>query len=318
MKLFGLLLCVFALGAQAQSWPAKLVRITSPYSTGITPDVVGRVLAERLTRYWSQQVIVEARPGANGFIAFGVVKKAPPDGHDLLLVANSFMTVNPHLLKDVPYDPENDFVPLSLISRAPFFLWVASASPYRSVADLVAAARQTPDRLTYSHGALGSPTHLGGALLALLTGTRMVAVHFKEGPQMYTSIVNGDVVFNVSTIGSVASLVKAGRLRPLASASLARNPDLPEVPTVQESGGPAGYEVEAWQALVAPRGTPAAIVSRIAADVARALGEPEVREKFRGLGVYATSSTPAALAAIISSESRRNAELIARLGIKPD
>ena len=314
-KLLGVLLLLATQISFAQEFPARPVRILSPYPTGISPDVATRIVAERLGKLWSRTVIVEPRPGAHGYLAVNAFKKANADGHELLLVGNAHLAINPTLLKDIPYDPVADFVPVSMIYRAPFFIWVATNAPFRTVGDLVAAAKASPERVSYSTPYVGSPPHLGGAWLATLTGTKMLAVHFKEGAQVYGSIVNGDITYALGTTGSAASLVKAGRLRPLAITSPQRAPSEPDVPTVRESGGPADYEIDSWIALVAPRGTPPAIVRRLSEDVGRALSDPEVRERFRALGVEAVASSSSELAELIRVDLRRYAEVVKRSGI---
>jgi tripartite-type tricarboxylate transporter receptor subunit TctC len=306
-----------AVAAQAQvtKFPARVVRITSPLPTGLAIDVTVRLIAERLGRAWGQQVLVEARPGANGLIAIGAVRKAPADGHDLLVVANSFMTINPHLIKSLPYDPENDFVPVSLISRAPFFVVVSATGPYRNLRDLIAAAKANPGRVSYSSPSVGSAPHIGGALLAYLMGSQMTAVDFKEGAPMFTSIVNGDVHFIVSTTGSAAPLIKAGKLRYIAAAAPTRIDLEPGVPSAKEAGGPPDYEVGTWTGIVAPRGTPAEIVRRISADVGTVLAASDMRERFRDLGFVATATTPTEMDSVIRGELRRYADLVKRIGI---
>jgi tripartite-type tricarboxylate transporter receptor subunit TctC len=304
--------------AFAQSYPSKVVRITSPYPTGISPDISMRVIADKLSRYWGQQVIVDARPGANGYIAFNAVKKAPADGHELLLVGNSHITINPALLKDVPYDPEADFAPVGLTYRAPFFLWVSTSSPYRTVGEMVAAGRKDASKIIYGTPYVGSPPHLGGAMLAQMTGATMLAVHYKEASQMMSSVVNGDIAFTIASTGSAVALVKAGRLRALAIASLQRSPDAPDVPTVAEAGGPAGYEVDTWVGILAPRGTPADILGRIAADLNRAMAEPDVRERHRALGVSLVNASPADMASVIRTDLRKNVDVVKRVGITPE
>jgi len=301
--------------AQAPAFPSKPVRITSPFPTGLAVDVATRLLAERLSRAWGQQVIVDARPGGNGLIAIGAVKKAAADGHELLLVANSYMTINPNLIKGLPYDPENDFAPVSLVSRAPFFVVASATGPYKSLQDLIAAARANPGGITYSSPGVGSAPHIGGALLAYLSGTRMTAVHFKEGAPMFTSIVNGDVSFIVSTLGSAAPMIKAGKLRYLAAAAPARLDLEPNVPSSKESGGPADFDVSTWTGIVAPRATPAEIVRRISAGIGSALSEPGMRERFRDLGFQSVSATPSEMSALIHGELRRYADLVKRIGI---
>ena len=299
----------------AQSYPTKIVRVTSPYPTGISPDISARLIADKLSRYWGQQVLVEARPGGNGFIALGAVKKAAPDGYDLLYVGNAFVTINPVLFKSVPYDPEADFAPISTVYRGPFFFWVSTKSPYRSIQDIIEVAKKNPEKVAYSTPYVGSPPHLGGAMLAHLSGTRMLAVHFKEGPAIYTSVANGDVAFTLSSPGSAAAMVKAGLVRNIAAASNERNPDAPDVPTVREAGGPAGVEVFAWTGFMAPRGTPPDIINRVAMDVARALAEPDVRERFKALGVIPTPSAPSEMGNLIKTELRTNLDVIRKSGI---
>lgn len=304
--------------AQAPSFPSKVVRVTSPFPTGLAVDVTIRLIAERLSRAWGQQVIVEARPGANGLIAIGAVQKAAADGHELLVVANSYLTINPNLIKSLPYDPERDFAPVSLVSRAPFFVVASASGPYKTLADLIAAAKANPGRVTYSSPGVGSAPHIGGALLAYLSGTRMTAVHFKEGAPMFTSIVNGDVSFIVSTLGSAAPLVKAGKTRYIAAAAPTRLDLEPDVPSSKEAGGPPDYEVSTWTGIVAPHGAPPEIVGRISADIARVLADPDMRSRFRQLGFLAVSATPAEMSALIHSELHRYADLVKRIGISAE
>ena len=298
-----------------QAYPSKPVRITTPYPTGISPDITTRVIADKLSKYWNQQVLVEARPGGNGFIAIGAAKKAAPDGHELLFVGNSFITINPVLFKSVPYDPEVDFLPITTVYQGPFFFWVSTQSPYRTVRDIVDAARKNPEKIAYSSPYVGSPPHIGGAMLAHMTATKMLAVHYKDGPAIYTAVANGDVAFTLSSPGSAQGMVKAGRVRALAAASVKRNPDAPDVPTVEEAGGPAGYEVTTWTGLMAPRGTPQPIVMRIAADTAKALAEPDVRERFKALGVIPSPSSPSEMAELMRSELRTNGDMIRKAGL---
>ena len=301
--------------AAAQDFPRKPMRIISVFPSGLSPDVAMRIVADKLAQQLGQPVIVEPRPGANGFIAIGALKKAAPDGHELLLLSLAHLALNPNLLKNIPYDPENDFVPVSPIYRAPFFIVVSATGPYRTFQDLIAAATANPQRITYGTPYVGSPPHLGGAMLAYLTGTQMQAVQFKENTQINTALVNGDIGFFVTTTGSVASLVRAGRLKILAIAAPARLASEPDVPTVKELGGPEGYEVDSWIGLVALRGTPPDVVRRINADLAKVLAEPDVKERFKGLGVEPISNTPAEMAGMIHAELKRYGDLIKRIGL---
>lgn len=313
-------LLIGALGVpvSAQTFPAKPVRILSPYPTGISPDIATRLVAERLSARWNQPVVVEPRPGGNGFIAIGAAKRGAADGHELLLVGNAHLTINPHVFKALPYDAEADFMPVALLYRAPFFMTVAANGPYRTLQDLITAARADPQRVAYSTPYVGSPPHLGAALLAQLSGTQMLGVHFREGAQIYTSVANGDVAFTLSTIGSARSLISAGKLRPLLVAAPARLPSEPDVPTAAEAGAPPGFIVDSWVGLVAPRGTPAEVVQRIAADVVAVLAEPSVRDRYRSLGVIGTPVTPVEMSTLIREDLRRNGDIVRRSGITPE
>ncbi|VCU68828.1 Tripartite tricarboxylate transporter family receptor [Pigmentiphaga humi] len=309
---------LIAAEAHAQAFPTRPVRIITPYPTGLTPDIATRLVAEKLSRYWNQQVVVESRPGGNGFIAITAAAQAPADGHTLLMVGNAHVSINPHLFKKIPYDAERDFTPLSTLYQAPFFLAASADGPYRSVKDIVAAAASDPNRIAYSSPYVGSPPHFGGAVLANLSNTRMLAVQYKEGQQMYAAVANGDVAFSVATIRSFAPLVDAGKLKVLAVAAPKRLPAYPDIPTVEESGGPAGLEVTTWTGLVAPRGVPADIVERISADIARALNEDDVKQRFTADGVMAWPSTPTAMAALLRDEHQTYRDLIKRVGLQAE
>lgn len=302
----------------AQGFPSKPVRITSPYSPGIAPDVISRVVADALGRLWGQQVLVEPRPGGNGFIATNGFRKAAPDGHELLLLGNAHLTINPTLLKDVPYDPVRDFVPVGLLYRTSYFLAVAADSPHQTLPALIAAARANPGRITYTSAYVGSPLHLAGALLAHLTGTTMTPVHFKDTGQMYGAVANGDVGFAVGTAGALNALVRGGRLRLVAAIARERLPTHPDVPTVREAGAPDGFEVDTWAGLFAPPGTPADVVARINADLARVLADPAVVARYRPIGAEPALAAPDAITTLIRADLKTNAELIRRIGITPE
>jgi len=313
--LAALLLAAAACDAGAQSFPTKLVRIVSPYPSGLTPDIAARAIADRLSKSWGQPVIVEPRPGANGFIAIGAAKKAAPDGHELLLAGQAHLAINPRLFASVPYDPEKDFVPLSLIYRTPFFIAASTAGSYKTIPELIAGAKASQKKLSYSSPYVGSPPHLGGALFAYLTGTQMVHVPYKEAAQVYISVANGDVDWALGSIGSTLPLTKAGKIRLLAIAAKSRDPDLPDIPTVAEAGGPAGYEVDTWVSLVAPQGTPPELARRISADIALALGDAGVKERFKGIGVDPVSNTPAQLADLVKRDLKAYGEIVKRTGV---
>lgn len=297
---------------------SKSVRISSPYSAGSGPDIFTRVIAERLAKIWGQQVIVDARPGGNGNIAIEAVKKATPDGHELLTAANAHMAINPHLFKKLPYDPERDFVPVAMLWRNSFFIAVASDGPYRTVPALIAAARANPGKLSYGTPYIGSPSHLGSALFEYLTGTKMIHAPFNNVTQIFIGVANGDVSWAFGSVGSTEPIVKTGKLRLIAIGARSRLASHPDVPTIEEAGGPAGVYVDAWVGLFAPRGTPDPVVRRINSDVARQLGEPDILDRLRLLGFEAAPVTPGEFGEIIRADSKRLGEVIRRVGATAD
>jgi tripartite-type tricarboxylate transporter receptor subunit TctC len=295
-------------------WPAKPVKITLPYSAAAGPTVFMRVMADKLTKLWGQQVLIEPRPGASGFIAIEAVKNALPDAHELLIVSNAHMTINPSLYKKLPYDPERDFAPIATVYHTPFFITVASNGPYQSVPALIAGARANPGKLSYGTPYVGSPSHLGSALLESLTNTKMVHVPYKDQSQIYVDIANGDLTWALSTVGSALPLTRAGKVKLLAIARNTRLKTHPDVPTVAEAGGPAGLEVDSWLALLAPRGTPPDTVRRINADVNRVLADPDVVERLSILGFEGSPSTPDQLVELIRSDMKVYGDLVRRTG----
>ena len=299
-------------------FPSKTVRINVPFSAGSGPDVFLRILAEKLSRTWGQQVIVEARPGGNGFIAFDVVKRAPPDGYELLVAANSHLAINPNLFKKLPYDPEKDFVPVALLFRNTFFIAVASDGPYQTVPALIAAARTSPGKLSYGTPYVGSPPHLGSALFEFRTGTKMIHVPFKDTTQIFISVANGDVSWAFGSVGSTAPIVKMGRLKLLAIGAKSRLATHPDVPTIEEAGGPSGLLVDAWTGLIALRGTPEEVVRRINGEIVKQLGEPDILDRLSILGFEPAPLTPEAFGETIRADNQRLGEVIRRIGVTVD
>ena len=314
-----LVLMFAAAGAHAQSFPSRLVKITAPYAAGVAPAIFTRLVADKLSRAWSQQVIVDARPGASGFIAIEAVKNAPPDGHELLVVSNAHVAINPALYRGrLPYDPDRDFVPVAMMYRTPFFVTVSASGRYPDLPALIAAARAKPGAVSYGSSYVGSPSHLGSAEFEFRTGTRMVHAPYKDQSQMYVAIANGDLDWAFSTLGSALPLLKAGRLKLLAIAARERSGSAPEVPTIEQAGGPAGFEVEGWLGLVAPRGTPEESVRRANAEVNRALAEPDVLERMRAFGFEPAPGSPAQMGELIRSDARKYGEIVRRTGATSD
>lgn len=315
--ILGLALLAPLLG-QSQTFPSKVVKIQVPFSSSAGPTVFMQVLADKLSKAWGERVIVEPKPGASGFLAIESVKNAAPDGHELLIVSNSHVAINPALYQKLPYDPERDFVPVALIYRAPYFVTVSATGPYQSVPALIAAAKANPGKLTYGISFVGSPPHLGSALFCFLTGTEMAAVPFKEQHQLYVSMANGELTWALSTIGSALPLMKAGKVKLIAVATRSRAAAQPEIPTVEEAGGPAGFEVDTWLALMAPRGMPAALVRRINADVVKQMGDADLLDRMRVLGFQATPDSAEEVARLIRDDTKKYGELVRKVGATAD
>jgi tripartite-type tricarboxylate transporter receptor subunit TctC len=312
------LLCIFAVTmgfsaeafAQAAEFPTKPVRIITPFPVGSGPEQVVRMVAERLSKTWGKPVVVENRPGGNGFIAIDAFRKGATDGHDLLHLDNVHLTAYPHLFKRLPYDPARDFDTLMPLFKAYFFLTVSTQSKYRNAADLIADAKAKPGQLNYGSWSVGNPVHLGSALFETMTATDMQHVVYRETSQLYAAVASGELAFAMGSNATAGALQRANRIRFLAVAGPRRIPAFPDVPTLQESGGPGGFEISAWTAIAVPKGLPAALSDRIQKDIDRAIADPEVQEKYRSFGYEGFTPTRAQFADYIKAESERMAGII--------
>ena len=299
--------------ALAQSFPTQPVRIISPFPAGSGPDVVARIVGERLTASWKQSIVVDARPGANGFLAASAVKQAAPTGYDLLIADVGHLSISPSLFKKLPYDPKTDFVPVGGVYRTSFFIVVGANSPFHSVKDLIAAAA-TPGKVTYGSNSVGGPLHLGAAQLEAASGTKMLHVPYKEISQLYAAVSTGELDWAMGSIASAGPLLRAGKVRFLAIADRSRSSIMPAVPTIEESGGPKGVTARTWVALLAPKGTPAPVIETLNKSLNDVLRQPEVAEKFANFGFVPDPTTPAALASLIDSDTKVYAVMVKRTG----
>lgn len=269
--------------AQAQSFPARPVKIVVPLPPGSPPDVLARLIADKLQAAWKQAVIVENRPGATGMIGLDAVAKSPPDGHT---VGVMFMThaVLPALFGKVPYDTAADFAPLANLAWLYNVLVVPPSVPARSVQELVAMARAQPGQLSYGSGGYGSPAHLIGEAFCQLAKVQMLHVPFKGPSEAVQGVLGGHVSAMFATTSVAVPLIGTQKLRALAVTSPARLPALPAVPTLAE-GGQAGFDMKEWEGLVAPAGTPAPVVQRWNQELARIMALPDVQERIGSLGM---------------------------------
>ncbi|MDP1998465.1 MAG: tripartite tricarboxylate transporter substrate binding protein [Rhodoferax sp.] len=301
-----------ALNAHAQTFPSKPVRIITPFPVGSGPEGVARMVADKLSRAWGQPVVIENRPGGNGFIAIDAFKRGATDGHDLIQLDNVHLTAYPHLFKKLPYDPKNNFDTLLPLFKTYFFFTTASNSKYQSVKDLIADAKANPGKLNYGSWSVGNPVHLGSALFDSVTGIDTQHVVYKETSQLYTGVATGELAYALGTSATAGPLYRAGKLKYLAIAAPRRLAAFKDVPTVTEAGGPANFEVGGWTAIAAPRGLPATVADKIQRDIEKALAEPDVREKFISFGYESFTPTREQFNQYIQAESARQAAVILR------
>lgn len=297
------------LRAETAPFPRRPVRIVVPYSVGIGPDVVARSVAEVLAQKWGQPVWVDNKPGASGIVAFGEARRTPADGHTLFLADTATLAVNPLLHATLPYDPARDLVPLSLMFRATFLIWVGGASRFHSIGELLSAARHTPGGVSYGTLGNGHASHVAIESFARADDLRMLHVPFKDAGTLFAAVAAGEVDFTAFGMNSVAGLVAAGRMRPLAVAASRRLPGHPEIPTLREAGGPA-VDMHPWAALVTVAGTPAPTLDQLQRDIVAALDHPEVRKRAELAGFEITPSTPQALRERVAADIALYAPLV--------
>ncbi len=302
--------------AASNTWPSKPVRIINPFPVGGGPDGTARIVGEKLSRMWNQPVVIENRPGGNGFIAIDAFKRGAQDGTDMVLLDNVHLAAYPHLFRKLSYDPAHDFQVLAPLFRTFFFVCVPNHSPYRSVADLIADAQARPGQLNYGSWSIGNAVHLGSLQLAALTNTRMEHIVFKETGQLYQSVANGDLDFALGSSGTAGPLARAGKLRFLAVMAPQRLQGFEDIPTVAESGGPAQAIVTGWNALAtSPHATPAAVM-QLQRDITTALREPDIQPKFQTFGYESYFPTPAEFQQFMRTESQRFGSVIAAANIQ--
>ena len=300
--------------AVADAFPSKPVRLLVPYPPGGAVDIVARTLGQQLSERWHQPVVVENRPGAGGTIASEVAAKAPPDGHTLIVVASGH-AINPHLYAKLPYDTFRDFTPISLLASSPNVLLVRADSPFRTLGDLLDAARRSPGELSYGMAGNGTSTHLAGELLKHLAKVDIAAIPYKGGAPALGDLLGGQIPISFNNIPESLGQIRAGTVRALGVTTAARSPVLPEVPTIAEAGVP-GYDTAVWWGLLGPAGLPAEVTARIHRDCAEALHMPAVRERLSGLGAVPIGSSPEEFAALIRTDHETWGPVIKAAGIQ--
>jgi tripartite-type tricarboxylate transporter receptor subunit TctC len=311
-------LAATATGAFAQGFPSRPVRVITPFPAGSGPDAALRQVAEQLSRRWGQPVLVDNKPGGNGFIAVSAFKQAGGDGHDLLQLDNTHCTTYPSTYAKLPYDVQKDFAPLRMILHTPFFVAVAKDSPYKTLDDIVNAARAQPGKVTYGSWSNGSPGHLGALQLQALKNVQMLHVPFRDFGQLYTAVASKEVDWALASIGSGGALEQAGRLRFIVVAAAQREPAYPTVPATPESASTRGFEVSGWTGLFGPATLGAPLREKISAGIRDALSTPEVTRSYKTLAYAAPDLDPKAFSELIQRETASWASIIRTAGIRLD
>jgi tripartite-type tricarboxylate transporter receptor subunit TctC len=313
----GALLAAAPAWGQAAPWPSRPVRIIVPFPPGAGTDLLARAYAQRLSEMWGQPVVIENRAGAAGIIGTEAAYRAPKDGYTILMANSSVLAIGPAINPNLPYDPINGFDPVALVGSNDNALIVRTASPYRSVADIVAAARARPGTLTYATPGTGTSGHMAGEFFKQLAGIDITHVPYRGSPQALTDTLGGQVDMAMTTLNSVVAAVRNNQARALATTGATRDPLLPEVPTLAEVGF-AGYEASGWLGFVVPAGTPPEIVARMAESIQRIYADPAFTDRIAAVGMRPIISTPQAFRAILAPELARWREVAQRAGVKPE
>jgi tripartite-type tricarboxylate transporter receptor subunit TctC len=311
------LLVLWAAPAQAQSYPTKPIHVLVPYAPGGIADIASRIVGAKLTEAWGQQVVVENKPGGNGFIAMTAAAKAAGDGYTLAMATGGDVAINPALFKDMPYDVDRDLAPVALVSDAPLVLAVNAATPYKTVADVLAAAKAQPGRISVATPGNGSVNQIVLEWMALNTGTKFQHIPYKGGAPAAAALAGGDIPLAILASSSVAPHIKSGRARVLAVTMAKRSRLNPEWPTLQEEGV-KDVDASNWTALFAPKATPQPVIDKLNAEVVKILNMADVKERFAGGGVDTIPSSAAELAARVKRELPEFRTIIDKANIRPD
>lgn len=313
----GALFACIATIASAQGYPTRTIRLVVPFPAGGTTDILAREVAQKLTEVLGQAVVVDNRPGAAGNIGSDLVAKSAPDGYTLLMGTVGTHAINPSLYSKMPYDHVKDFAPVVLVAGVPNVLVVNPALPVNSVSDLIKLAKDKPGQINFASSGSGTSIHLSGELFKTMAGVDMTHVPYKGSSPALTDLIGGQVQIMFDNLPSALPQIKGGRLRAIAVTSLKRAPVLPDIPTISESGLP-GFEASSWFGVLAPAGTPAAVVARINTEVNKWLQSADAREKLLGQGAEAAGGSPERFASHIRAESEKWAKVVKASGAKVD
>jgi len=314
--IFALALPFFA-QAQDEPWPTQTVRLIAASGPGGNPDVLARLLAEKFTNTFSKPFIVENVPGAGGIVAANMVAKSPPDGHVLMFGDSGAMAINPALNPALGYDPIKDFAPITALVSLPTIFSGNPNVPAGTLAEFIALAKANPGKLNYASSGPGTPYHMAGELFKAMAGVDIVHVPYKESSAARTAVIGGQVEMMLDAVTTMAPQATAGKVRALGTSGKARSTVMPAVPTIAEAGVP-GYETTIWLGVIAPKGTPAAIVNRLNAEIGRITARPDVRAEWAKQGAVAMTMTPDEFGKYLADDIVKWERVVKVSGAKPD
>jgi len=297
------------LASAATAFPTKSVTLIVPFTAGGTTDIVGRLIAQKLTQMWGQSVVVDNRPGAGGNIGGALVAKAAPDGYTILLTSGSVVTVNPYLYREMGFDVKKDLAAVTNIATGPMVVVVNPKVPANSLKELIALAKAQPGKLNFGSAGQGSQVHMAGESFADAAGIQVQHVPYKGEALAYNDLIGGQIQLVVGNIAAASAFVNSGQLRALAVTSKERSKMLPDVPTANESGFP-GVDIAGWFGFMVPSGTPKDVVDKIYTDVAAVMKDPDMLSKLAGQGMTPVANTPEQFARQIADESQKWAEIV--------
>jgi len=320
MRILNILTIAAALVAApvlAQTYPAKPIKLVAPSTPGDAPDVIARLVADKLSVALGQQVVVDNRPGAGGVVGSDFVAKAAPDGYTLIMGNAGSHGINAAVYSKLPYDIQRDFAPVSQVAVAPNVMVINPSLPVQNVAEFIAYAKKQPGKLSYASGGNGSSAHMSMELFKSMAGVDIQHIPYKGSSPALTDLVAGQVAVFIGNMPPTVPLVKAGKLRALAVTTTAHSALMPELPTIAESGLP-GYETVAWFGVLAPAGTPPEIVKRLSLEIGKIARSPEMRDKLLAMGAEPVGGTPEEFRAVIDRDIAKWKPLAQKVGIKVD
>jgi len=318
LSIIAVLACTSAFAQNAaRTYPERPIRIIVTFPPGGPTDIIARAVGQKLVEAWGQPVVVDNRPGAGGNIGTDLAAKSAPDGYTLVLSNFGPLAISPFVYSKLPYDPIKDLTPITMAATSWFFVVTNPAVPATTLRELLALAKAKPGQLAFSSSGNASPSHLAGALFQSSAGLKLIHVPYKGGAPAVSAVIGGEVQIAIESPPPIVPQVKAGKLRALGAARANRSPLLPDVPTVSEAGLP-GFEVGSWYGFHAPAGTPKAIIDKLHAEMVKAMGTSELRERFANVGAETIANTPAQYGAFVETELKKWGAVIKAAGVKVD